>query len=171
MRIDRINASDLAIHKKAMDIQDVDSSLISAAPQVDGDEREMLREQMNQMMGNAMMIPAKIAGAEGSGLYDLRMENAAIIRKAARELVVGFRGLQIFGWKEPRDLHLLRAEVEEFRPLFIDWIAGCDRQNHIIDRWGLFDPPGVGPFDKDPDDDIPFDPEALLGEDDDDPDA
>lgn len=161
MRIDRINASDLTIHKKAMDIQDVDSSLISAAPQVDGDEREMLREQMNQMMGNAMMIPAKIAGAEGSGLYDLRMENAAIIRKAARELVVGFRGLQIFGWKEPRDLHLLR----------IDRIAGCDRQNHIIDRWGLFDPPGVGPFDKDPDDDIPFDPEALLGKDDDDPDA
>jgi len=23
--------------------------------------------------------------------------------------------------------------------------------------WGLFNPPGVGPFDKDPDEDIPFD--------------
>lgn len=31
-----------------------------------------------------------------------------------------------------------------------------DGEAYIIDRWGLFNPPGVGPFDKDPDDDIPF---------------
>jgi hypothetical protein len=28
--------------------------------------------------------------------------------------------------------------------------------DYIIDRWGLFNPPGVSPFDKDPDDGIPF---------------
>jgi hypothetical protein len=33
---------------------------------------------------------------------------------------------------------------------------GFDKWDYIIDRWGLFNPPGVGPFDKDPDDDIPF---------------
>ncbi|MDP3643540.1 MAG: hypothetical protein Q8S54_10170 [Bacteroidota bacterium] len=31
------------------------------------------------------------------------------------------------------------------------------KKNYFIDRWGLFNPPGVGPFDHDPDDDIPFD--------------
>jgi len=46
--------------------------------------------------------------------------------------------------------------VEEYRLLFIDWVASFDKWNYIIDRWGLFNPPGIGPFDKDPDDDIPF---------------
>jgi len=41
--------------------------------------------------------------------------------------------------------------------MFIDWVAGFDKPDYFIDRWGLFNPPGVGPFDKDPDDDIPFD--------------
>ena len=37
-----------------------------------------------------------------------------------------------------------------------------DQWNYIIDRWGLFNPPGVGARDKDPDDDIPFDPSDLY---------
>jgi hypothetical protein len=40
------------------------------------------------MMKDAMTIPAKITGVEAADLYDLRMENAVIIRKAARELYV-----------------------------------------------------------------------------------
>jgi hypothetical protein len=28
--------------------------------------------------------------------------------------------------------------------------------NYTIERMGLFYPPGIGPFDKDPDDEIPF---------------
>jgi len=166
MREDRTNPRDLPIYKKAMEIFHVVSSLVDAAPQVEGDEGEMLKEQSNQMMADAMMIPAKIAAAEGVALYDLRMENASIIRKAARDLVVGLRGLEIYGWNEPRYFNLLRAEVEEFRLLFIDWVAGFDRENYIIDRWGLFNPPGVGPFDKDLDDDDPFDPNTFLGDDD-----
>jgi len=31
---------------------------------------------------------------------------------------------------------------------------GFDKWDYVIDRWGLFNPPGVGPFDKDPDEDI-----------------
>ncbi|HZL08348.1 MAG TPA: hypothetical protein VFC65_00005 [Prolixibacteraceae bacterium] len=46
--------------------------------------------------------------------------------------------------------------IEEYRLLFIDWVAAFDKWDYIIDRWGLFNPPGVGPFDHDPDDDIPF---------------
>ena len=40
------------------------------------------------MLEDAMIIPVKISGAEAVELYDLKMENAAIIRKAARELYV-----------------------------------------------------------------------------------
>ncbi|SKB42472.1 hypothetical protein SAMN05660903_00652 [Salegentibacter salinarum] len=38
-----------------------------------------------------------------------------------------------------------------------------DKWNYIIDRWGLFNPPGIDYDDKDTDDDIPFD--NPLGED------
>jgi hypothetical protein len=36
------------------------------------------------MMEDAMMIPVKISGKEAVDLYDIKLENAAIIRKCAR---------------------------------------------------------------------------------------
>ena len=65
----------------------------------------------------------------------------------------------MFGFEEVKYLHIVRNLIEEFRLLFIDWVAAFDKEDYVIDRWGLFNPPGVGPFDKDPDEDIPFDPE------------
>jgi hypothetical protein len=38
------------------------------------------------MLSDAMLLTVKVAGAEAGGLYDIRMEAAAIIRKAARDL-------------------------------------------------------------------------------------
>ena len=49
---------------------------------------------------------------------------------------------------------MVRQLIEEYRLLFIDWVATFDKTNYIIDRWGLFNPPGVGPFDVDIDDQI-----------------
>jgi hypothetical protein len=152
----------LPLYRKAMEVHDLVSRILDAAPEGD----EMLQHQMQTMEADAMLIPVKIAGAEGADLYDIRMENAAIIRKAARDLIVGLRGLEMFGYHEPQYFDLLRAEMEEFRLLFIEWVDGFDKDNYIIDRWGLFNPPGVGPHDKDPDDDIPFDPDALFNGDD-----
>lgn len=140
----------LPIYKKAMAIRELVDNILEAAP----DGNEMLRGQIDQMHADALMIPAKIAGAEGGNLYDLRMENAAIIRKCARDLVVGLRGLEMFGYDEQPWFDLLRKEMEEFRLLFIDWVAGFDRGNYITDRWGLFNPPGIGPHDPDPDEDV-----------------
>lgn len=158
------NPKDKPIYEKAMEIVDLVDHIMEAAPEGD----EMLQHMIGQMQGDAILIPTKIAGAEGGDLYDLRMENAAIIRKAARDLIVGLRGLEMFGFHEPQYFDLLRKEMEEFRLMFIEWVAGFDQGNYVIDRWGLFNPPGVGPHDKDPDDDIPFDPNQFLGDGDDD---
>jgi hypothetical protein len=57
---------------------------------------------------------------------------------------------------------LLRKEIDEFRLLFIDWVASFDVWNYIKDDWGLFNPPVVNTHDKDPDDDIPFNPDDFL---------
>jgi hypothetical protein len=115
------------------------------------------------MMEDAMMIAAKISGAEAVDLYDIKMENAAIIRKCARELYVRAGSLRFEeDIKDKEYIELLPNEIEEFRLLFIDWVASFDQWNYIIDRWELFNPPGVSAHDKDPDDDIPFNPKDFF---------
>lgn len=128
------------------------------------EENELLKHHAEYLKNNASIINAKIAGAEGADLYDLRMENAAIIRKAAREILTDSTGLKIYGFEHVEYLDLLRNEVEQFRVLFAQWVKTFDPWNYSIDRWGLFNPPGVNYDDKDPDDDIPFNPEDFFGE-------
>ena len=60
----------------------------------------------------------------------------------------------------------MRKEIDEFRLLFIDWVAGFDEWNYIKDDWGLFNPPGLNAHDKDPDEDIPFNPDDFFDFDD-----
>lgn len=146
---------ELPIYKKAEEIFEVVQQIADLIPE---EEKSHLLFVKEQMLGDAMMILSKIAGAEGGDIYDLRMENAAIIRKAARDLMVTNHSLEMFGFEEVQYYDIVRDLIDEFRLLFIDWVASFDKWNYIIDRWGLFNPPGVGPFDKDPDDDIPFDP-------------
>ena len=95
-------------------------------------------------------------------IYDIRMECAAILRKAARDLKISNHSLEMFGFEEVEYFDIVRDLIEEYRLLFIDWVAGFDKWNYITDRWGLFNPPGVGPFDKDPDEDIPFNPDDFF---------
>ena len=152
------NTENLTIYKKGEEIYEVVSEICDLIP----DDDEHLQFIKGQMPGDAMTISAKIAGAEGGDIYDLRMENAAIIRKAARDLMVTNHSLEMFGFEHFEYFDVVRDLIEEFRLLFIDWVAGFDQLNYIIDRWGLFNPPGVGPFDKDPDDDIPFNPDDFF---------
>lgn len=158
MNRDEIKA--LPIYIKAEQIFKITHGLVKTIPE----ENEFLQETtVRFMMEDAMMIPAKISGAEAVDLYDLKMENAAIIRKCARQLYVSAGSLRYEEEiKDKEYITLLRNEIEEFRLLFIDWVAAFDPWNYIIDRWGLFNPPGVTAHDKDPDEDIPFNPEDFL---------
>lgn len=155
---DKINPRQLPIFKKSEEIFEVVKQICDLIPKDD----EHLQSVKEQMLSDAMIIAAKISGAEAAGLYDLKMENAAIIRKAARELMVQNHALEMFGFKDVGYFQIVRDLIEEFRLLFIDWVNSFDMENYIIDRWGLFNPPGVGPFDKDPDDDIPFNPDDYF---------
>ena len=150
-------AEKLPIFKKGKEIFDVVSRIAELIPEED----EHLQLVKGQMLSDAALLTVKIAGAEAGQLYDMRMEAAAIIRKAARDLTVQNHSLEMFGFEHVEYYQIVRDLIEEYRLLFIDWVAGFDQTNYIIDRWGLFNPPGVGPFDKDPDDDIPFDPDDF----------
>ncbi|WP_026755551.1 hypothetical protein [Sediminibacter sp. Hel_I_10] len=153
----------LPIFKKAMEIQKLVDHIAEAveASEIDFEkeiEAEMIQCNVNYMRDNSLIIPAKIAGAASEEmLYDIRMENAAIIRKSARELITDARGIQMHGFKDVEYLDLLRDAVEEFRVLFAEWVKSFDQWHYITDRWGLFNPPGVNYDDPDPDGDLPFD--------------
>lgn len=153
----KMEAEDLPIYKKGKEIFDVVHQIGELIPE----DNEHLQMVKADMYSDAAQLTIKIAGAHNVGLYDLKMEAAAIIRKAARDLLVINHTLEMFGFKEAAYLEIVKKLIEEYRLLFIDWVAGFDEWDYIIDRWGLFNPPGVGPFDHDPDDDIPFNPDDI----------
>lgn len=155
---DDIDVRALPIFRKGKEILEVVCKLAELIPK----ENSMLMETRGQMIVDAAQLSVKVAGAEAGDLYDIRMECAAVIRKAARDLMVQKHALKMFGFEEAEYFQVVRDLLEEYRLLFIDWVAGFDKENYIIDRWGLFNPLGVGPFDKDPDDDIPFDPSSFF---------
>ena len=162
----------LPVFQKSREIMDLVGSIIDSVEKTDiafNDpiEAEMIKDNLKYMGINASIIPAKIAGVSSEDmLYDIRMENAAIIRKAARELITDARGLEMHGYPDTEYLDILRNEIEEFRILFAEWVKTFDCWNYIIDRWGLFNPPGVNYDDVDPDDDIPFNFDDFDGFDD-----
>lgn len=140
------------LYQKAEEILQMVHRIVDLIPEDD----EMLQSTGGFMMDDALRLPAKIAGAMGADLYDIQMENAAIIRKSARDIYVSCNHFFAANFKETEYLHLLRQTIEEFRILFAEWVKTFDPWNYIIDRWGLFNPPGINYDDKDPDDDNPF---------------
>jgi hypothetical protein len=149
---DILKPEKLTIYQKGKEIFDMVNKIAALIPEND----EYLNEVKSCMLSDAALLTVKVAGAEAAELYDLKMENAAIIRKAARDLLVQQHSLDMFGFEYVEYYQIVRDLIEEYRLLFIDWVAGFDKWDYIIDRWGLFNPPGIGPFDKDPDDDMPF---------------
>ncbi|WP_422349809.1 hypothetical protein [Flagellimonas sp.] len=159
----------MPVYQKGMEILQLANKIAELVSDEEYDklpeaERSALQHHAQYLRSNAMLINPKIAGAVGADLYDLKMENAAIIRKAAREIFTDSTGLKMYGFKHLEYLELLRNEVDQFRILFAEWVKTFDPWNHIIDRWGLFNPPGVNYDDKDPDDDIPFNPEDFFND-------
>jgi len=117
------------------------------------DEAELGRQYVSYLIENSLKITSKIAVSINNDMfYDLKMENAAIIRKAAREILADTSGLKQLGFKEMDYLQLVRNEIEELRILFAEWVKTFDEFNYTIDRWGLFNPNGVNYDDFDIDD-------------------
>lgn len=143
-----LDPKSLPIYQKGKEIFDVVKEISDLIPE----DNEHLQDIKQHMLVDAAQLTVKVAGAEAGGLYDIKMEAAAIIRKAARDLMIQNHSLDMFGFKEVEYYQIVRDLIEEYRLLFIEWVASFDQWDYITDRWGLFNPPGVGPFDEDPDD-------------------
>ena len=138
---------ELPIYKKAREISDLVMKIADLIP----DDNGHLEDVRRYITENALLLPAKVVAAEGGHIYDLRMENATLVRKYARELMVSYHTLKMHDFEHAEYYMMVRELIEEFRLLFIDWVAGFDQWNYVRDTWGLFNPPGVSPFDEDSD--------------------
>ncbi len=156
---------ELPIYQKAELIYQLVESLVASLPEDD----DYIQSTKDLMRADAMMIPAKIAGAEGGDLYSIRMQNAAIIRDHAMHLYVQVGSLRFEkNYKDLEYVKLIRKEVDEFRLLFIEWVESFDTNNHIWDNWGLSNPIGAfPPNDEDSFDDENFNIDDFWDEDDD----
>lgn len=160
----------MPLYKKAMEIRQLVDSIIEITYEAEMDieseaESQIIDNCINFMTENSLIIPAKIAGAYSENTpYDRKMENATIIRKAATEVLTDAGMLVLYGFKEAEYLELLQKEIDEFRILFAEWVQTFDIWNYHIDRWGLFNPPGINYDDHDPDDDFDMN-EDVDGED------
>lgn len=161
-RLDK--ARNLPLYKKAQLINQLVESLVVSLPEED----LYLQDVKHFMREDALLIPAKIAGAEGGDLYSIRMQNAAIIRDHAMHLYVQVGSLRMHkNYKELEYVQLIRKEIDEFRLLFIEWVESFDTNNHIWDEWGLFNPPGaIPPSEEDAYNDDDFDPTDFFDDDD-----
>ena len=148
---DNFEPEKMPLFQKGKEIYELTYKIAELIPEND----EMQVQIKRFMLEDAIKLSVKVSGAEAGDLYDLRMENATIIRKAARDLLAHCSGLNAFDFKESQYLDLIRNEVEEYRILFAEWVKTFDPWNYNIDRWGLFNPPGVNYDDPDPDDDLP----------------
>lgn len=123
-------------------------------PLQDEVDEEVLRDCLRLLRRNSNLIISSVANAEATIYFDSKMENATLLRKAARDILTDLREIQLLGFKDVEYLNLLRAEIEELRILFAEWVKTFDPGDYVIDRWGLFNPPGVNYDDVLPEDDI-----------------
>lgn len=150
----------MPLYQKAMEVRQFVDSIVEIAYESDITfenevEGHIVDNSINYLIDNSLSIPSKIAGAFAEDTpYDLKMENATLIRKAAIELLTDANTLEHYGFKEVEYLEILRKALEELRILFAEWVQTFDPWNYHIDRWGLFNPPGVNYDDYDMEDEL-----------------
>jgi len=81
---DIVQPEKLPIYRKGKEILDMVIKITGLIHEND----EHLNYVKACMLSDAALLTVKVAGAEAAGLYDLKMENAAIIRKAARSHLI-----------------------------------------------------------------------------------
>lgn len=131
---ERARITAMPLMRKARSIYQLINALVGTFP-----ERDDLASHYREiMLGDAGFIAARIAAAEGTSLYTMRMENAVQIKISARNIISQSAGLRMLGFCDESYVRLLREEMDEFRYLFVAWVSGFDRTTDIRDDWGLF---------------------------------
>lgn len=122
------------LFKKAKEIITLVSAIVESLPE---EGKEMYE---STLMESAYMLAPKLAGAMGSGSWQICMQNASIIRYHAEYLLTSTSGLKIFTEAEADYIAVMRKEMLEFQQLFIEWVKEFNKLEieEYEDEWGLF---------------------------------
>jgi hypothetical protein len=128
------NTEGLPIYKKALEIVDLTEQIVDTFA-----EEGHASRHREYMLEDAMMLPAKIAGAEAMDFYIHKMENATAVKIHARSLLTQAASIKHLGIVNEQYVQLLRDEIEAFRLLFREWIKTFEANTlKEGDGWGLF---------------------------------
>lgn len=122
----------LPVYQRARELFDLAEVIADALK-----EDEMKEHLAAQILSNAALVQAKIAGAEGGGLYSLRMQNAVLIKLAVQDMFNAISFASMVEINEEDYVDLVRDKIEEFRAAFVDWIRGFDKSYDIPDNWAI----------------------------------
>lgn len=123
----------LPIVKKAKDLM---NTVMAFLESVDDGEDDI--ELKPHLLEDVAVINAKISGAEAGDLYSIRMENAVIIKVHAVSINNIMYTYEMMGIGNVEYLKLIRSEIEEFRKIFVDWVASFKRNDEMPDEWGIW---------------------------------
>jgi len=98
--------------------------------------KDFIEDQKEMLLGDAYEVAAKIRSSE-VGMYIIRMENAAIIRKHAQFIKISTNGFIEEDLMEAEHRLIIRQEINTFRELFQQWVASFEKDEYE-DEWGLF---------------------------------
>jgi len=122
----------LPVYQKSQELFDLVDVISEALKEDD------MKESLSiQMCSNAALVQAKIAGAEGGGLYSLRMQNAVLIKLAVQDMFNAVSFASMVKINEEDYVQLMRDKVEEFRVVFVEWIRNFDKSYDIPDNWAI----------------------------------
>jgi hypothetical protein len=130
-RKERVNR--LPIVKKAKDLMNTVMAFLESI-----DDKKDDIDLKPHLFEDIAVINAKIRGAEAGDLYSIRMENAVIIKVHAVSILNIIHTYEMMGIGNIDYLGLIRNEIEEFRKVFVDWVATFQRSDDFTDEWGLF---------------------------------
>ena len=99
--------------------------------------KRFTKERMAIVLGDAFEAGAKIRSSETGGMYVLRMENAAIIRKNAQYIKSSVLVFKAEGVIDETYCNVIRDEIDVFRGLYKEWVATFVKDEYE-DEWGLF---------------------------------
>ena len=101
------------------------------------DDDSMLSHAAGDLYGDAHIVAVKIKSSEAAGIYTVRMENAAIIRKAAQGITSGLLLFMEDDTVDENHIMVIRSEINAFRLFFIEWVNTFEK-DEFTDEWGLF---------------------------------
>ncbi len=122
----------IPVYRKAQELFDLAEVIADSLK-----EDEMKEHLAVQMLSNAALVQAKIAGAEGGGLYSLRMQNAVLIKLAVQDMFNAVSFASMVEINEEDYVDLMRDKVDEFRLVFNDWVRSFDKTFDIPDNWAI----------------------------------